>query len=344
MEYKGNKKEKIENKILKFILLKYIAIKETIKILLIFCLFLFIFYFYEIKKNIIPIAYALNNEFTLPLIVSLTSILYNANINTFYYFYIMIPNDFLEANKKKINGLNLKYKNFKIIYLDLKDKYQNWTTCGYYHFSTYYRLSLSDLVTEFDKIIYLDCDTLIHKDLSEMFNLEMKDYYYMGIPNLELAFMEINGTRNFIGAGVMLINLKELRKKNASILFEDYYKVHGTKKVDEYLINVVFYNKIGFLPLKFGLPDFDDKGFSVNNFYNLFNGKLNITLKEFIEGSKSSSITHNNYTLKKWWANNYTTLTNIGRKWIFYASKSNIYFDVCQKYKQFKDICKLYKI
>ena len=176
-----------------------------------------------------------------------------------------------------------------------------------------------------------------------MFNLEMKDYYYMGIPNLEIGFMEINGTRNFIGAGVMLINLKELKKKKASILFEEYYKAFGTKKNDEYLINVVFYNKIGFLPLKFGLPDFDNKGFSVENFYKRFNGRLNITLNKFIEGAKNTSITHNNYISKKWWAKKYTNLTNIGKKWIFYASKSNVYFDICEKYTQFKDICNLNK-
>ena len=343
MEIKNKKKRNIKYQLLKSIVLKYFIIHEYIKIKIIFFFILFLLFFYKTKTNIIPIAYALNNEFTLPLIVSLTSILYNRNNNTFYYFYIMIPNDFLKENKKKINGLKQKYKNCKIIFLNLKNKYHDWKTGGYYHTSTYYRLSLSDLITDFEKIIYLDCDTLIHKDLYEMFNLEMKDYYYMGIPNLEIGFMEINGTRNFIGAGVMLINLKELKKKKASILFEEYYKAFGTKKNDEYLINVVFYNKIGFLPLKFGLPDFDNKGFSVENFYKRFNGRLNITLNKFIEGAKNTSITHNNYILKKWWAKKYTNLTNIGKKWIFYASKSNVYFDICEKYTQFKDICNLNK-
>ena len=34
----------------------------------------------------------------------------------------------------------------------------------------------------------------------------------------------------------MLINLKLLRKINASLLFDKYYHAYGTKKVDEYLI------------------------------------------------------------------------------------------------------------
>lgn len=346
MEKKIRKCIKIRSKFLNKNLFKYFLKQKWFKlvILLVCYLFLIKHLFRNIQKIIIPLAYALNNEFTLPLIVSMTSVLYNANKNTFYYFYIMIPDDFLEENKNKINSLNIKYNNCKIIFLQLKDKYKNWKIDGYYHFSTYYRLSLSDLVTDFDKIIYLDCDTLIHKDLSEMFNLEMNDYYYMGIPNLEIGQLVINGTKNFIGAGVMLINLKKLRKENAPNLFEEYYNIHGTKKNDEYLINVVFYNNIGFLPLKFGLPDFDKNKFTVKNFYKAFNGNLNIKLRRFIIASKNPSITHNNYTIKKWWSQDYNSLTKIGKKWIFYASKSNTFFDVCQKYKQYKDICSLIKI
>ena len=174
-----------------------------------------------------------------------------------------------------------------------------------------------------------------------MYNLEMNNYYYMGIPNMEIGLMEINGTRNFIGAGVMLINLKELRRLNATNLFVQYYNAHGTKKVDEYLINVVFCRNIGFLPLKFGLPDFHTSLFSVETFYKKFRGHLKMPLEEFIKASKDPSITHNNYTLKKWWTHHFSSLSNIGKKWIFYASKSNILSDVCQEYTKYKEICDL---
>ena len=102
MEIKNKKKRNIKYQLLKSIVLKYFIIHEYIKIKIIFFFILFLLFFYKTKTNIIPIAYALNNEFTLPLIVSLTSILYNRNNNTFYYFYIMIPNDFLKENKKKL--------------------------------------------------------------------------------------------------------------------------------------------------------------------------------------------------------------------------------------------------
>ena len=88
-------------------------------------------------------------------------------------------------------------------------RYKYWKTNSYYSSTIYYRLSLSNLIKDFDKIIYLDSDTMVHK-------IEMGDKYYMGFPAHEINYLEINGTRNFINSGVMLINLKFLRKVNAS--------------------------------------------------------------------------------------------------------------------------------
>lgn len=205
----------------------------------------------------IPIAFSLGNSYIYPLLVLLTSILYNSKSSTLYYFHIMITNDFFEENKQKIKGLCKKYKRCEIKFLNMGKKYKDWKTKKHYSKAVYYRLSLSDLVKNFDKIIYLDCDVMVHNDLTNFYNIEMGDKFYMGFPGLEVAFLKINGTRNFINSGVMLINLKLLRKVNASILFDKYYYTYGTKKEDEYLINVIFYNKISFLPVEYGIPDFE---------------------------------------------------------------------------------------
>lgn len=324
-------------------------IQVNINLKLIFILFSYIFISFHNKtiikksKNIIPIAFSLNNEYIYPLLVALTSILYNANNNTFYNFNIMVPGDFLNLNKILILGLRKKFPNCKIIFHNLKNKYYGWENQKYYSISTYYRLSLSNLIRDYDKIIYMDCDTLTHKDLSEFYNLDMKGNYYLGFPALEIGKLVINGTKNYIGAGVMLVNIKELRKVNAPYLFEAYYKNYGTKKVDEYLINIIFYNKIGFLPYKYGLPDFNNKNLKVRDFWLKYKGNSNGTLEELIKASEDPSITHNSYTLKKWWTKNYKELTKIGKKWIFYAYHSNVFNKICKKYKQLEEICKKIK-
>ena len=53
------------------------------------------------NNQIINIAMATNNDFIFPTIVSLTSMIENANKNTFYKYTLLVPDDFLEDNKKK---------------------------------------------------------------------------------------------------------------------------------------------------------------------------------------------------------------------------------------------------
>ena len=296
------------------------------------------------KLNI-PIAFAIDNKFTYPLIVLLTSILFNSKSSTIYYFHIMIPNDFFEENKQKIKGLFKKYKKCKkckIIFLNMGKKYKDWKTSKYYSAAVYYRLSLPDKVKNYDKIIYLDCDTMVHNDLSNLYNIEMGDKYYMGFPAHEISYLEINGTRNYINSGVMLINLKLLRRVKSSLLFEKYFRAYGTKKVDEYLINIIFYNKISFLPFEYGIPDFE-KGRKIigspSMFWKSLKGYSNGTERDMISASNNRIITHGSYILNKWWRRSFDSLTKIGKKWIYYASKSNVFNDICNTFIQYQTIC-----
>jgi len=319
---------------------------ERIIILYILLFFYFLlninYKFKQKDKSVIPIAFSTDNKFTYPLIVLLTSILYNSKSSSFYLFYIMVPNEFFEENRYKIKGICEKYKKCEIIFFNMGKKYKDWKTSKYYSEAVYYRLSLSDLIKNFDKIIYLDVDTMVHNDLSNLYNIEMGDKYYMGFPAHEISYLEINGTRNYINSGVMLINLKFLRRVNASLLFEKYFHTYGTKKVDEYLINVIFYNKISFLPFEYGIPDFE-KGIkrisSPSFFWKSLKGYSNATEEQMISASNNRIITHGSYRLDKWWRRKFDTLSKIGKKWIYYASKSNIFNDVCDTFIQYKDVC-----
>ena len=44
----------------------------------------------------------------------------------------------------------------------------------------YYRLCLSDLFPNIDKMIYLDGDTLTFDNLKKMYDIDMKGFYYKG--------------------------------------------------------------------------------------------------------------------------------------------------------------------
>ena len=343
--FKSNTKLKAKNK-WKFGFKKKIILIIVALITLIISLFLIIKQHTKKKFHKIPIAFSFSDRYSYPLIVLLTSILYNASPNTFYLFYLLINPDVQEYIIKKIYGLREIYPNCKIEIINMGNKYSNYGTLEYKSVAVYYRLELSDIIKNVDKIIYLDIDTIVHKDLTEMYNIDMGNYYYMGFPDHDLTFRKFNGTRNFINSGVMLINLKKLREVNAPKLFQDYYSKHGSKKEDEYLINAVFYDKIKFLPLKYGIPDFGAGSYftpSPSGFWRSFGGFVNFTKEDMKNASKNRAITHNCYEHKKWWKRKYHRLTNIGKQWLFYAAKSNAFDDICKKYNQFERHCERIK-
>lgn len=57
------------------------------------------------NKKVIPIALAADNNYAMPMAVTITSILTNANKDTFYDFYLLIPSDFSVENKEKLKKL-----------------------------------------------------------------------------------------------------------------------------------------------------------------------------------------------------------------------------------------------
>jgi lipopolysaccharide biosynthesis glycosyltransferase len=203
----------------------------------------------------------------------------------------MVSNEFFKENKHKITGLCKKYKKCKTIFLNMGEKYKDWKTSKHYSAAVYYRLSLSNNIKDIDKIIYLDCDTMVHNDLSNLYNIEIGDKYFMGFPAHEISYFVINGTRNYINSGVMLINLKLLRRINASLIFDKYFHNYGTKKFDEYLINVIFYNKISFLPFEYGIPDFEKKRKIIGSpsiFWKSLKGYSNGTEEQMISASNKT--------------------------------------------------------
>ena len=298
------------------------------------------------KTHDISIAYSLNNDYAYPVIVAITSVLYNSSPENFFTFYLLLTPDVEEENIKKISGLKEKYTKCNFVFLRVGNQFNNYFK-GYYHSPVvYFRLELSNLINDTNKIIYLDVDTIVHKDLFEFYNLDMGPYYYMGFPGHDLTDFEFNGTRNFINSGCMLVNLQKLREINAPALYQEFYNKYGTKKYDEYLINGLFYNKISFLPLIYGIPDLGFTNPSTENpekFWSGFKNFTNFTVNDMEYASKNRAITHNCYEMKKWWQYDYEKLTDIGKQWLFYASKSHIFDEICQKYNQFQQQCEKLK-
>lgn len=129
---------------------------------------------------------------------------------------------------------------------------------------TYYRLLIGDILpADVHKILYLDPDIVINRDLTEFYNIDMTGKAVAGGMHMFGIFETVNLVRlkmdsdcHYINAGVLLINLDEWRKAVTLQQILDYITAnikrllladqdvinhifqHSTLRIDERLFNL----------------------------------------------------------------------------------------------------------
>ena len=231
--------------------------------------------------NEIPIAMATDNNYVYGTVVAMTSALENKNENSYLKFYIMVSGTVSEENKNRMKALQNHYKNCSIELIDMKDKFNNtYITAGHITTPTYYRLCLSSLLPEHDKILYLDGDIIVRRDLWEFYNIDISDYYIGGIKDYALIAWSRGGVvdypkrlgvkdiNQYINAGILSMNLQKIRKDNLEQKFSDYLPTLKSRNLylnDQDVLNATCYDKIKFLSPEYNAMQHFEHLFSFEN-------------------------------------------------------------------------------
>lgn len=173
------------------------------------------------KKNIIHISMAIDNNGLYPTLVSMVSALHNNNqTKNILVYHLLLSYNFNKNYITTFDSLKSKYEvkiNYYII-PNIFKKYRSWnegTT------TIYYKLLLPFIMNEFERIIYLDADTLVFKDIFDMYNLPFNGNYALGYPFHDVYKIDkfIKNVKYYINGGVILFNLKKIRNDNKDIDF-----------------------------------------------------------------------------------------------------------------------------
>ena len=231
----------------------------------------------EPQLNYISVSLSSNNNYTALAYICMTSILYSKNINSYISFYLLISKDFTQHNINFVKSLYDQYDYFNITFIVIDKRYDIAPNSRYLTKETYFRCSLGELIPYLNKIIYLDVDVIVFKDLSNLYNINFNDKMILGLPLPKNSNYTIN-------CGILLLNLKKMReinmeKKILNILINTKEKYICA---DQDIINKYFKEYIGVFPpenqarplnekdsIKFN----NDSGNLYNNDYFLFSWK-----------------------------------------------------------------------
>ena len=183
-------------------------------------------------KTNIPIFYACDDNFVKFTMVSMKSLILNASKNYDYTLYILNTGISAEMQRKT---RELSCPGFSIVFTDVSERLRSITSHlpvrDYYSKTTYFRLFIPDMFPEYDKAIYLDSDTIVQGDISELYNTELGDNWLGACHEQAMVQTEHYGTYveqvvgvsryNYFNAGVLLLNCKKCREGKILKKFAD---------------------------------------------------------------------------------------------------------------------------
>lgn len=159
---------------------------------------------------------SIDNNGLFPSLVSMTSALENNNkTNNILVYHLLLSNNFDKDLIKTFETLKNKYE-VKINYYIIPDIFKNCRSWTNGTNTIYYKLLLPLIMDDLERIIFLDADTLVFKDLLEMYNLPFNDNYILGFPfhSADKIDKFVKGAKYYINIGVVLFNLKKIRNDN----------------------------------------------------------------------------------------------------------------------------------
>ena len=284
-------------------------------------------------KNKIHVSYSLDNKLVYPTLVSMLSGLENCNKDNILVYHLLLSSHFNTSNIEIFESLKEKYEVKINYYLVPKifgssRRWTDGTDC------VYYKILIPFMFPEYERMIYLDGDTLIRKDILEMFNYPFNDTYILGFPFYMGYVMGKHGIKkpeHYINGGCLLFNIKKIRKdhKDVDLLSLTIKNNSKWQFREQDSINYVFYPKIGFLPLKYGIYMIGSK-YTFNALANYVYSPLNLTEGE--EAVKDPAIVHFSCCWPKVWTNGTKNLfkskdicIRYQKEFYFYAEKTNYY-------------------
>lgn len=208
------------------------------------------------SNKIIPIFFACDDNFVKYTMVSMRSIMDNASRDYKYVIHILNTN-ICDEMKKAV--MDMTEENFEIRFEDvtgyLTSISDKLPLRDYYSKTTYFRMFIAEMFPEYEKAIYIDSDTIVNGDISELYLHDLKDNY-VGAANEQVMIQEnVYGEYvekvlgidryHYFNAGLLLINCEQFRKNHVLDQFVDLLHTYNfVVTQDEDYLNLICKDRV----------------------------------------------------------------------------------------------------
>ena len=165
------------------------------------------------KREQVTIVYATNDSYAPYMGVSIYSLISNTSRENYYKIYILQKN--LSVHHKD-RILSLKQENVDIEILDVSELMNGKSIpqIAYLSEEATYRILIGKMFSSFEKVLYIDCDTIVNKDVAELYKEDITEYILgVALDNLSDSLAErIRKVVDvpldkYFNSGMLLINI-----------------------------------------------------------------------------------------------------------------------------------------
>ncbi len=238
-------------------------------------------------KTTIPIFYACDDRFAKYAAVSIYSLKKNASRLNKYNVHVLSTG--MSEESRKIL-LSLADANFSVIFDDVNEYLstisEKLPVRDYYSVTTYYRFFIAEMHPEYDKAIYIDSDTIVQGDISELYRTELGGDLLAACADRVVTDNDTFGEYvervlgiprgEYLQAGMLLINCDKFR---VGYVLDRFIQLLNTYNFivaqDQDYLNVICRGRVLWLDSRWNAETFCDLAFPISEaniiHYNMAN-------------------------------------------------------------------------
>lgn len=207
-----------------------------------------------LKKNIVFIT---DTTYLIITIVAISSLLESKFENTHYNIIVLLDN---VENVSLLHALENKY-NITINIININSSRLSELHKGKNEYCTASKAALikfiiPNVLKNEEKVLYLDSDILIKKDITDLINTEINGYPLAAVPDTGVLYSTrtVKYSNKYFNSGVLLLNLEEMRRNNyVEKLIETKSQLQDNSLMDQNVFNIVFNGNVKILPIIYNL-------------------------------------------------------------------------------------------
>lgn len=176
-------------------------------------------------RKIIPVFLAADDKYVKFMAVTIRSVISNATPKHQYKIYVL-HTDISKDNQELVK--RMETSNCRIDFVDVTDELKKIekkiSLRDYYTATTYYRVFIADMFPEYDKVLYIDSDTVVLEDVANLFQYELGKNYIGAVRDQLVVQTDIYGNYvekvlgisrgAYFNAGVVLINCEQFKRSH----------------------------------------------------------------------------------------------------------------------------------